>query len=181
MHFEVGELEKALYARLVHKCGNRTYWEEWAGDIAKIAQTHIGRIKAILKNSKNTREIEAFSRFANELRDDLNDSITDEEVIEMLAQHLITKPVFDALFSDYSFANNNPVSKGMQNILDLLNEHRLDKEADTLEQFYDSVRRRAAVSTKQKANRRSWLNFMTSSSAMLFQDDGETGDRLHTG
>ena len=144
MHFEVGELEKALYARLVQKCGNRTYWEEWAGDIAKIAQTHIGRIKAILKNTKNTREIEAFSSFANELRDDLNDSITDEEVIEMLAQHLITKPVFDALFFDYSFASNNPVSKGMQNILDLLDEHRLDKEADTLQQFYDSVRRRAA-------------------------------------
>jgi predicted helicase len=144
MHFEVGELEKALYARLVQKCGNRMYWEEWASDIAKIAQTHIGRIKAILKNPKNTKEIEAFSRFASELRDDLNDSITDEEVIEMLAQHLITKPVFDSLFSDYSFASNNPVSKGMQNILDLLNEHRLDKEADTLEQFYDSVRRRAA-------------------------------------
>ncbi|MBL8870672.1 MAG: DEAD/DEAH box helicase [Planctomycetaceae bacterium] len=144
MHFEVGELEKALYARLVQKCGNRLYWEEWAGDIAKIAQTHIGRIKAILKNPKNTKEIEAFSRFANELRDDLNDSITDEEVIEMLAQHLITKPVFDALFAGYSFASNNPVSKGMQNILDLLNEHRLDKEADTLEKFYDSVRRRAA-------------------------------------
>ena len=62
----------------------------------------------------------------------------------MLAQHLITKPVFDALFAGYSFASNNPVSKGMQNILDLLNEHRLDKEADTLEKFYDSVRRRAA-------------------------------------
>ena len=143
LQFNVGELEKALYARLVKKCGNRLYWEEWAGDIAKIAQTHIGRIKAILNNPKNKKEIEAFASFANELRDDLNDSITDEEVIEMLAQHLITKPVFDALFSGYSFASNNPVSKGMQNILDLLNEHRLDKEADTLEKFYDSVRRRA--------------------------------------
>ncbi|MEQ1903816.1 MAG: type ISP restriction/modification enzyme [Pirellulaceae bacterium] len=144
IQFNVGELEKALYARLVKKCGNRLYWEEWAGDIAKIAQTHIGRIQAILSNPKNTKEIKAFAGFANELRDDLNDSITDEEVIEMLAQHLITKPVFDALFSGYSFASHNPVSQGMQNILDLLNEHRLDKEADTLEQFYDSVRRRAA-------------------------------------
>ena len=31
----------------------------------------------------------------------------------------------------------------MQNILDLLHEHHLEKEADTLEQFYASVRRRA--------------------------------------
>lgn len=144
LQFEVEGLERALYARLVKKCGNRLYWEEWASDIARIAQTHIGRIHAILKNPKNTKEIEAFAGFANELRDDLNDSITDEEVIEMLAQHLITKPVFDALFAGYSFASNNPVSTGMQHILDLLNEHRLDKEADTLEKFYDSVRRRAA-------------------------------------
>ena len=81
--------------------------------------------------------------FADELRDDLNDSITDGEVIEMLAQHLITKPVFDALFDDYSFASNNPVSLAMQQVLDALNEHRLDKEADTLEKFYASVRMRA--------------------------------------
>ena len=141
--WDVGELERALYARLVKKCGNRMYWEEWAGDIARIAQTHISRITAILKNPQNEREIAAFNSFAHELRDDLNDSITDAEVIEMLAQHLITKPVFDALFADYSFASHNPVSQGMQNLLDLLNEHRLSKEADTLEKFYDSVRRRA--------------------------------------
>ncbi|MFT5325233.1 MAG: putative helicase [Planctomycetaceae bacterium] len=143
LQFDVGELERALYARLVKKCGNRYYWEEWASDIAKIAQTHIGRIATILKNPSNEKEISAFAIFADELRDDLNDSITDEEVVEMLAQHLITKPVFDALFADYSFARHNPVSQGMQNLLDLLDEHRLDKEAETLEQFYASVRRRA--------------------------------------
>lgn len=141
--FEVGEIEKALYAKLVTKCGNRLYWEEWANDIAKIAQTHISRITAIVSDPKNKQEVEAFQQFADELRDDLNDSITNEEVIEMLAQHLITKPVFDALFKDYNFGSQNPVSQGMQNILNLLNEHRLTKEAETLESFYASVRRRA--------------------------------------
>ncbi len=143
LQFEVGELEKALYAKLVKKCGNRMFWDEWASDIGKIAQTHIGRIHTILKNPKNVSEISAFQSFANELRDDLNDSITDDEVVEMLAQHLITKPVFDALFSGYSFASQNPVSQGMQNVLDLLHEHHLDKEADTLATFYNSIRRRA--------------------------------------
>jgi len=144
LQFEVEGLERALYAKLVKKCGNRMYWEDWANDIAGIANTHISRITAIVNNAENKKEVKAFKDFANEIRDDLNDSISDEEVIEMLAQHLITKPVFDALFADYSFASNNPVSKGMQDILDLLNEHRLDKEADTLDQFYKSVERRAA-------------------------------------
>lgn len=143
MQFNVGELEKALYARIVKKCGNRNHWDDWAKDIAKIAQTHIARITTIVSNPENEKEVAAFKSFADELRDDLNDSITDAEVIEMLAQHLITKPVFDALFKDYSFASNNPVSLAMQQVLDVLNEHRLDKEADTLEKFYASVRMRA--------------------------------------
>ena len=86
---------------------------------------------------------EAFAAFAEELRDDLNGSISDGEIVEMLAQHLITKPVFDALFADYSFAEHNPMSKAMQGVLEALHEHRLDKEADTLQKFYDSVKLRA--------------------------------------
>ncbi|MDO8330310.1 MAG: type ISP restriction/modification enzyme [Fluviicoccus sp.] len=141
--FEIGEIERAIYAKVVQKCGNRSHWEDWANDIAKIANTHITRIQTILDNPENTSEIEAFKAFAVELRDDLNNAITDGEIVEMLAQHLITKPVFDALFQDYSFAKFNPMSIAMQDILDKLEEHRLAKEADTLQRFYDSVKMRA--------------------------------------
>ncbi|MEI5997210.1 DEAD/DEAH box helicase [Paraburkholderia bengalensis] len=143
LQFEIGEIEKAIYAKLVQKVGNRHHWEDWANDIAKIARTHIDRITGIIENPANTRERDAFDLFAAELRDDLNGSITDGEIIEMLAQHLITKPVFDALFADYSFAKHNPMSLAMQHVLDVLDEHRLDKEADTLERFYESVKMRA--------------------------------------
>ena len=143
LQFEVGEVEKAIYAKLVQKVGNRHHWEDWANDIAKIARTHIDRIHGILENPANTKEKQAFEAFAAELRDDLNGSINDGEIVEMLAQHLITKPVFDALFADYSFAEHNPMSKAMQGVLDALQEHRLDKEADTLQRFYDSVKLRA--------------------------------------
>lgn len=143
LQFEIGEIERAIYAKLVQKVGNRHHWEDWANDIAKIARTHIDRITGILENKANTQERAAFSAFAHELRDDLNDSITDGEVIEMLAQHLITKPVFDALFEGYSFASNNPMSQAMQDVLDVLQEHHLSKEADTLQAFYDSVKIRA--------------------------------------
>lgn len=143
LEFEIGEIERAIYAKVVQKCGNRHHWEDWANDIAKIAQTHITRITTIVENPVNTNERAAFDGFANELRDDLNDSITDAEIIEMLAQHLITKPVFDALFKDYSFAKHNPMSLAMQGALDVLHEHHLEKETDTLQRFYDSVTMRA--------------------------------------
>lgn len=143
LEFEIGEIEKAIYAKVVQKCGNRHHWEDWANDIAKIARTHIDRISAILESPDNAAARNAFDKFASELRDDLNNSITDAEIVEMLAQHLITKPVFDALFSDYSFAQNNPMSKAMQGVLDVLQQHNLDKEADTLQRFYESVKMRA--------------------------------------
>lgn len=142
--YEVGEIEKAIYAKIVDKCGNRHHWEDWANDIAKIARTHIDRIQGILENPEYTQERATFEAFAAELRDDLNDSISDGEIVEMLAQHLVTKPVFDALFDEYSFASHNPMSKAMQSVLDALHEHHLAKEADTLEKFYASVRQRAA-------------------------------------
>jgi predicted helicase len=143
IQFEVGAIERALHAKLVKKCGNRLHWEQWANDIAKIANTHISRITAIVQDPANSKEKAAFDAFAEELRDDLNDAISDAEVIEMLAQHLITKPVFDALFKDYSFASHNPVSLAMQSVLETLQEHHLDKERDTLESFYASVQMRA--------------------------------------
>jgi predicted helicase len=144
LQFEIGEIEKAIYARVVQKCGNRHHWEDWANDIAKIARTHIDRIKGILENPVHEIERQAFKSFVDELRDDLNNSITEDEIVEMLAQHMITKPVFDALFSGYSFASKNPISTAMQGVLDALTAHSFDKEMDTLDKFYESVRFRAS-------------------------------------
>src|SRR5690606_26244208 len=154
LQFEIGEIERAIYAKIVQKCGNRHHWEDWANDIAQIARTHIDRISALLDNPKSTRAREAFDKFAQELRDDLNDSITDAEIVEMLALHLITKPVFAALFKDYSFASHNPISIAMQKVLDVLEEQHLEKEANTLESFYESVRMRAEGIDSAKGKQR---------------------------
>lgn len=140
---QMEEWRDAILAKLVQKVGDRRYWEDWAKDIAQIAERHIARIHAILDESDG-KVAEDFDAFLTGLRGNLNDSITKDEAIEMLAQHLITKPVFDALFEDYEFAANNPVSRVMQRMLDVLDEHALNKEAETLDKFYDSVRMRAA-------------------------------------
>jgi predicted helicase len=133
----------AILAKLVQKVGDRRYWEDWAKDIADIAERHVTRIQALLNNN-NTKLEEEFDAFLHGLQGNLNDSITRDDAIEMLAQHLITKPVFDSLFEDYSFAAANPVSQVMQRMLDALDEHALEKESETLDKFYESVRMRAS-------------------------------------
>ena len=144
LEFEIGDIERAIISKLVAKCGNRLYWDEWAQDISRIAQTHITRLKAILHAPDNTEEKAAFAKFLADLREDLNDSISQDEAVEMLAQHMITRPVFEALFQGYSFAEHNPVSKAMQAVLGAFEKHHLEKEADTLTRMYESVKRRAA-------------------------------------
>lgn len=131
----------AMYARIVQKVGERRYWESWAKDVADIAQAHISRIKGILSDPESNPSKE-FAEFLKGLRGNLNESITADEAIEMLAQHLVTRPIFEALFAGYDFAATNPVAKTMELMLASLDEHNLHSENQGLERFYDSVRRR---------------------------------------
>jgi len=142
--FESGEIERAIVAKVVQKVGNKHHWEDWANDISKIAQTHIKLITDILARPECEHERAVFEEFVHEIRDDLNNSVSEAEIIEMLAQHLITKPVFDALFDEYSFAANNPMAQAMQKVLDVLDQHQLDSETEALQRFYDSVKLRAS-------------------------------------
>jgi predicted helicase len=138
----IGEWREAIYAKIVRKVGDRRYWEDWAKDVSIIAERHTTRIKALLADP--SLDVEGiFEKFLEGLRGNLNDSITRDDAIDMLSQHLVTKPVFDALFEGYSFTEHNPVSQVMQGMLDALNDQNLSQEAETLEKFYDSVRVRA--------------------------------------
>ncbi len=119
--FVFDEFTRAIMAKIVEKCGTRDYWDSWAKDIAQIAQTHITRITTII--AKPGPEQTAFRAFLDELHDDLNPEISEADAIEMLAQHLITKPVFDALFKDSKFTEANPVSRAMEIVLGQLHEH----------------------------------------------------------
>jgi predicted helicase len=139
---DIGEWRDAIYAKIVQKVGDRRYWEVWAQDVSRIAERHTTRIKALLRDPSLGVE-DTFANFLEGLRGNLNDSITRDDAIDMLAQHLITKPVFDALFEGYSFAEHNPVSQVMQGMLDTLDGQNLDRENEALAGFYDSVRVRA--------------------------------------
>lgn len=137
---QLDEWRDAIYTRIVKKVGTRRYWEDWATDVARIAENHITRITALL-DSDHSKVNAAFDAFLSGLRANLNEGITRADAVEMLAQHLITRPVFDALFGDYAFAEHNPVAQIMERMLATLDEQSLDTENSALAGFYDSVRR----------------------------------------
>ena len=133
------ELRDVILARIVDRYADPGYWEKWATDVQAIAQRHEARIRALLNIPSNgVRPM--FDGFVTGLRHNLNDGISEDDAIGMLSQHLITKPVFDALFEDYAFAQSNPVSQAMQTTLENLQERGLEKETEGLEKFYRDVR-----------------------------------------
>jgi predicted helicase len=136
------QLQSVVFARMVQKVGDRRYWEQWAKSVAEIAQRQTARITKIV--NEDSKHQNAFDNFLKGLHKNINPSINQSEAIEMLSQHIITKPVFDALFEGYSFVKNNPMSQSMQKMLDLLEEQSLEKDADTLQKFYQSVQMRAS-------------------------------------
>ena len=142
LNLKYEELQNVIYARMVKKVGTRRYWELWAKDVANIAERHIARIHRLLDENESHRK--AFDIFLTGLQKDLNPSVTRDEAIEMLAQHIITQPVFNALFGNYSFTRNNPVSQAMQGIIDLLHEEIPSTEAEVMARFYKSIAERVA-------------------------------------
>jgi predicted helicase len=140
LHFD--ELQSVVFAKMVEKVGERRYWEQWAKDVAIIAEKQIDRIKRLIHDEEKHQQ--AFEQFVFGLRKNINPSISESEAIDLLSQHIITKPVFDALFEGYSFVKNNPISKAMQGMLDVLEEHAMEKDTQTLDRFYQSVKMRAS-------------------------------------
>ena len=134
-------IRKAIYAKMVLKVGTKRYWEQWADDIAKIAQKHIARIQKAIAENEDYKT--GFDMYMEGLHKNINPNIDEQSAIEMLAQHFIAKPVFDALFENYSFVESNPVSKSMKNLLDLMQDDAYDKEQqEVMERFYKSVKER---------------------------------------
>lgn len=136
--FPIEEVQNAIYAKMVEKVGDRKYFEQWAKDVAKIAQIQIDRIRDLI--TRDSEHKKAFNNFVKGLQENINSDIDKEEAIEMLSQHIITKPIFEALFENYSFVKNNPVSSSMEAILNLLLEQQFEKETEDLKEFYNDVR-----------------------------------------
>ncbi len=138
LEIRFGVLKDGIYAKLVEKCGDRLYWENWAREVGVIAKKFIDRItRLVVTEGKYATE---FKSYLEGLRKNINPSVDVDLAIEMLAQHLITKPVFDALFTDYEFVRNNAVSRSMEAMMNVLKDEAFGKDTEVLDKFYASVK-----------------------------------------
>ena len=135
---------EAILSKIVEKCGDKKYWENWAKDVADIFDRLVNRILNLLENAENATLHKRFERFHTDLKKTINTSITRANAIDMVAQHIITRPVFDALFEDYDFSARNPVANALDKLERRFATYGLETETRDLQGFYDSVRTRVS-------------------------------------
>lgn len=138
------ELRSALLGKLVERVGDRAYLESWAKDVAS-ATTRLERhiAEALQHNSEyGEKARKAFSDFISALRDIINPTVTEDDARSMLVQHIITKPIFDAIFGKYEFLKDNPVARSFDRVADVF-EAFVRKETQALDSFYLLVKLRA--------------------------------------
>ncbi|EFU60776.1 DEAD/DEAH box helicase [Actinomyces sp. oral taxon 180] len=138
--------KESVFGRIVKKVGSSLYWDDWSKDIATVADRYIHLIDRLLEDPQRQ---DAFQEFVDALRATLNPAVDNESAVEMLAQHILTAPLFDAMFPDHSFSKQNPVSRAMNTILNMLASHSmLENERRELDAFYKAmVERIEAVHT----------------------------------
>ncbi len=144
------------------------YWENWAGNVAEIAQNHITHLQNLLAD-------ESSEAFHKELKNNVNSEIKQEEAIEMLAQHLVTRPVFKALFYGNKFVRNNAISQAMEKILAELDKTNIEEKTKNLDKFYKSVTFCTAGITETHAKQNLIIKLYESFFAKAFK---KTTDRL---
>lgn len=148
---DIKRLLALIRTKIADKVGDRRYLEAWAEDVARI----VGRIKeriAVVLEKPDAQK--ALLRFHAGLKKIINDSISKDEAIDMLAQHMVMGRIFDALFDDRKFSSENPVSKTLNDVTKILKKHGLDAETKELEAFYGEIEGRiSAIHTHEGRQR----------------------------
>lgn len=137
------DLANAVYNVMPTKLGDRNYWENFAKKTGNIARTLNERLKDIF--DKNP---EFFHGFLDSLRGNIHQSIREDEALDMITSHIITKPIFDAIFGDNI---QNPIAKALDKMVEKLSTLGLEGETKDLKNLYESVKTEALHAKSQKS------------------------------
>ncbi|OPG47838.1 restriction endonuclease [Helicobacter pylori] len=137
------DLADAVYNVMPAKLGDRNYWENFTKKTGNIARNLNNRLKIIFEKNP-----EIFDNFLTSLRGNIHQSIKEEEALDMITSHIITKPIFDAIFGDNI---QNPIAKALDKMVLKLSDLGLEGETKDLKNLYESVKTEAARAKSQKS------------------------------
>ncbi len=159
------DLADAVYNVMPTKLGDRNYWENFTKKTGNIARTLNNRLKMIF--DKNP---EIFSNFLDSLRGNIHQNIKEDEALDMITSHIITKPIFDALFGDNI---KNPIAKALDKMVQKLSDLGLQGETKDLKNLYESVKTEALHAKSQKSQQELIKNLYNTFFKVAFKKQSE--------
>lgn len=159
------DLADAMYNVMPTKLGDRNYWENFATKTGNIARTLNNRLKMIF--DKNP---EFFHDFLDSLRGNIHQSIKEDEALDMITSHIITKPIFDAIFGDNI---KNPISKALDKMVEKLSTLGLQGETKDLKNLYESVKTEAMHAKSHKSQQELIKNLYNTFFKVAFKKQSE--------
>ena len=146
------KVEETIKSAIIKRLGNIRTWEDWAKDVALICSNQAKNIKRVLEDTEHPEAKKCFDDFKNQMSaainghitkdgmaDDETASLSDDEFIDMLAQHIVIKPVLDELFKEHPFTEKNAIASSLTQMLETLQRFGMQVATNDLKNFYESV------------------------------------------
>lgn len=159
------DLANAVYNVMPTKLGDRNYWENFTKKTGNIARTLNNRLKDIFEKNP-----EFFHGFLDSLKGNIHQNIKEDEALDMIASHIITKPIFDAIFGDNI---KNPISKALDKMVEKLSTLGLQGETKDLKNLYESVKTEAMHAKSQKSQQELIKNLYNTFFKVAFRKQSE--------
>ncbi|GAA8902615.1 DEAD/DEAH box helicase family protein [Helicobacter pylori] len=159
------DLANAVYNVMPTKLGDRNYWENFTKKTGNIARTLNNRLKDIFEKNP-----EIFHGFLDSLKGNIHSNIKEDEALDMIISHIITKPIFDAIFGDNI---QNPISKALDKMVEKLSTLGLQGEAKDLKNLYESVKTEAMHAKSQKSQQELIKNLYNTFFKVAFRKQSE--------
>ncbi|GAA6866269.1 DEAD/DEAH box helicase family protein [Helicobacter pylori] len=159
------DLADAVYNVMPTKLGDRNYWENFTKKTGNIARTLNSRLKDIFEKNP-----EFFHGFLDSLRENIHSNIKEDEALDMITSHIITKPIFDALFGDNI---KNPIAKALDKMVEKLSTLGLEGETKDLKNLYESVKTEAMHAKSQKSQQELIKNLYNTFFKVAFRKQSE--------
>ena len=133
-----------IKSKLVEKVGDIDYYDKYGQKLGRAA----GNIEHIISGRMGDPDVSGeVMRLHEGLKEIINDSVTEEGTVRVIAQHMVLSRVFDSLFQG-EFASHNPISATLG---DVVRKLRLDVELESLSGFYEDVERELEEITTREA------------------------------
>ncbi len=159
------DLANAVYNVMPTKLGDRNYWENFTEKTGNIARTLNSRLKDIFEKNP-----EFFHGFLDSLKGNIHSNIKEDEALDMITSHIITKPIFDAIFGDNI---KNPISKALDKMVEKLSTLGLQGETKDLKNLYESVKTEAMHAKSQKSQQELIKNLYNTFFKVAFRKQSE--------